>query len=150
MKSSYFPNTSTYSYTRHNTNKKTQHPPHISSFEDIYFPTSFVTPLPNSEQINHPSSNYTYTKSIHHHDAPFVRLIQNTHKLLNCTHIRNTLSPLDLWTDPAAVTAMPVRWTEKLVGVPQAGRSPPPPLARVKGVGRQQWKNMKHGYVPYK
>ena len=37
-----------------------------------------------------------------------------------------TLSPLDLWTDPAAVTALLARWTEKLAGEPQAGRSDSP------------------------
>ena len=62
----------------------------------------------------------------------------NTHHLFNCTHIRNTLSPLDLWTDPAGVTALLARWTEKLAGGPQAGTSDSPPLARVMGVGRQQ------------
>ena len=59
-----------------------------------------------------------------------------------CTHIRfiifTTLSPLDLWTDPAGVTALLARWTEKLAGGPQAGTSDSPPLARAMGVGRQQ------------
>ena len=37
------------------------------------------------------------------------------------------------------MSALLVRWTEKLTGGPQAGRSnPPPPLAKVMGVGRQQ------------
>ena len=48
-----------------------------------YFPTSLVAPLPNSEQINHPSSNHTFTKSttnhIHHHYAPSVTLTHTTH-----------------------------------------------------------------------
>ena len=34
--------------------------------------------------------------NIHTHD---------THHLFNCTHIHTTLSPLNLWTDPAGVTA---------------------------------------------
>ena len=67
--------------------------------------------------------------NIHTHD---------THHLFNCTHIRTTLSPLDLWTDPAGVTALLARWTEKLAGGPQAGTSDSPPLARVMEVGRQQ------------
>ena len=70
--------------------------------------------------------------NIHTHD---------THHLFNCTHIRTTLSPLDLWTDPAGVTALLARWTGELAGGPQAGTSdspPPPPLAWVMGVGRQQ------------
>ena len=48
-----------------------------------YFPASLVAPLPNSEQINHPFSNHTYTKStpnhIYHHYAPFVTLTYTTH-----------------------------------------------------------------------
>ena len=55
--------------------------------------------------------------NIHTHD---------THHLFNCTHIRTTLSPLDLWTDPAGVTALLARWTEKLAGGPQAGTSDSP------------------------
>ena len=73
--------------------------------------------------------------NIHTHD---------THHLFNCTRIRTTLSPLDLWTDPAGVTARQARWTEKLAGGPQAGTSDPPPLARVMGVGRQQQQHRFH------
>ena len=40
--------------------------------------------------------------NIHTHD---------THHLFNCTHIRTTLSPLDLWTTPAGVTGLLARWT---------------------------------------
>ena len=45
---------------------------------------------------------------------------------------------MDLWTDPAGVTALLARWTERLAGGPQAGTSDSPPLARVMGVGSQQ------------
>ena len=48
-----------------------------------YFSTSLVALLPNSEQINHPSSNHTYTEStpnhIHHHYAPSVTLTHMIH-----------------------------------------------------------------------
>ena len=64
----------------------------------------------------HPSPLCTIC-NIHTHD---------THRLFNCTHIPTTLSPLDLWTDPAGVTALLVRWTEKLAGGPQAGTSDSP------------------------
>ena len=41
-----------------------------------YFSASLVTPLANSEQINHNFSNHTYTKStpnyLHHHYFPVV------------------------------------------------------------------------------
>ena len=65
--------------------------PHISSSEEI-FPASLVAPLPYSEQINHPSPKYTYTKStpnhITNHYAPSVSLTHMTHHLFNCTHTR--------------------------------------------------------------
>ena len=76
------------------------------------------------------------------HPSPLFPLCNththDTHHLFNCTHIRTTLSPLDLWTDPAGVIALLARWTEKLAGGPQAGTSDSTPLARVMGVGRQQ------------
>ena len=57
-------------------------PPHISSSEEI-LPPSLVATLPNSEQINLPSSNHTYTKStpkhIHHHYAPSITSSHTTH-----------------------------------------------------------------------
>ena len=47
------------------------------------FPASLVSPLPNSEQINHPSSNHTYTKSttnyINHNYVPSMTHIHTTH-----------------------------------------------------------------------
>ena len=60
----------------------------------------------------------------------------NTHHLFNCTYMRTTLSRLDL--SPAGVTALLTRWTEKLSGGTTGGKIRLPPLARVKGVGRQQ------------
>ena len=74
----------------------------------------------------------SYLKSYLHkvdaksHPSPLCPLCNthNTHHhLFNFTHIRTTLSPLDLWTDTLGVTALLVRWTEKLAGGPQAGRS---------------------------
>ena len=105
----------------------------VYSFDDIdlhhilaalkrYFPASFVAPLPNSEQINLPSSNHTYTmstpKHIHHHYASFVT---STDHLFNCTHIRTTWSPRDLWTYNAGVVELLARWRDKLAGGPKAG-----------------------------
>ena len=59
-------------------------PPHISSYEEI-LPISLVAPLPNSEQINLPSSIHTYTKSmtnhIHHHYAPSAAPTHMTHSI---------------------------------------------------------------------
>ena len=114
-----------------------------------YFPASLVAPLPNSEQINHPSSNQTYTKStskhIYHHYTPSVTLTKSTSKHIyhhytpsvTLTHTTHTSSlqrhphthhivTLDLWKYPAGVTALLARWKEKLAGGPQAGRSDSP------------------------
>ena len=105
-----------------------------------YLPAS----LPNPEQINHPSSKYIYTKvDANTHPSPLFPLCNththDTHHLFNFTHICTILSPLDLWTDPTGLSVLLARWTEKLAGGPEAGRSDsPPPLARVMGVGRQQ------------
>ena len=57
-------------------------PPHTCSSEER-LPASLVTPLPNSEQTNLPSSYHTYTKStpkhIHHHYAPSATSTHTTH-----------------------------------------------------------------------
>ena len=62
--------------------------PHINtSIVSRYLATKyyahFVAPLPNSQQINHSSSNHSYTKSrpkhTHHHYAPSVTLTHMTH-----------------------------------------------------------------------
>ena len=37
----------------------------------------------------------------------------NTYDLFNCTHILTTVSPLDLWTNPAEVMELLARCTEK-------------------------------------
>ena len=50
----------------------------------------------------------------------------DTYNPFNCIHIRMVLSPLDLWTDPAGVTELLSRLTEKLAGGPQVGRSDSP------------------------
>ena len=54
-----------------------------------FFLGSLVAPLPNSEQIDHPSLNYIYIKStpnhIHHHYAPSVTLTHTTHIISSST-----------------------------------------------------------------
>ena len=64
-------------------NKILRTPHHTLAVLNRYFPTPLVAPLPNSEQINHLSSNHIYTKStpnhIHHHYAPSVTLTHMTH-----------------------------------------------------------------------
>ena len=55
---------------------------------------------------------------IHTHD---------THHLFNCTHIRTTLSPLDLWEDPVEVMELLARWRDKLAGRNHKRDHQPPP-----------------------
>ena len=87
-----------------------------------YFPASLVTPLPNLEQINHPSSKYTYTKSTpkhtHHHYSPSVTLTHTTHIISSpAPTYAQHCHPWICGQTPLA------RWTEKLADGPQAGRS---------------------------
>ena len=93
-------------------------PSHISSAEEI-LPASLVAPLPKSEQTNLPSSNHTYTKSTQITsitNSPLCPLCNththDTHHLFNFTHIRTTLSPLDLWTDPVGAMELLARWRQ--------------------------------------
>ena len=45
----------------------------------------------------------------------------DTHHLFNCTHIRTTLSPLDLWTYSAGMMELLARSRDMLAGGPEAG-----------------------------
>ena len=104
--------------------------PHISSSEEI------LPRLTRRTLAKLRTNNYSFLKSYLHkvdaksHPSPLFPLCythtHNTHNLLYCTHIRTTLSPLDLWTDRAGVTALLAGWTEKLAGGPQTGRSDSP------------------------
>ena len=80
-------------------------PPHISSSEEV---------LPRLTLRNHAQLKTTkspFLKSYLHkvnaksHPSPLCPLCNththNIHHLFNCPYIRTTLSPLDLWTDPA-------------------------------------------------
>ena len=104
-------------------------PPHTSSSEEI-LPRLTRRTLAQLRTTNLPSSNHTYKVDAKTHPSPLCPLCNihrhDTHHLFNCTHIRTTLSPLDLWTDPAGVTALLARWTEKLASGPQAGTSDSP------------------------
>ena len=106
-----------------------------------------TSPLPNSKQINHPFSNHTYTKSttnhIHCHDVPFVTL---THT----THIISLTAPINApCITPGFVDRL--RRSDGTAGQMDgeagwqttSGNTGFPPLARVKGVGRQH----RHQYL---
>ena len=96
------------------------------------------TPPPHTRRAlaRHRADKSPFLKSCLHgvdagtHPSPLCPLCDirshDAHHLFNCTHMRTTLSPLDLWTDRAEVTALLARWTEKLAGGPQAGTSDSP------------------------
>ena len=112
--------------TRNNNQIMRTPPPQFSSSDDI-------PPRLTRRTLAQPRTNKSpFLKYLHKVDAkthpsplcPFCNThTHDTHNLFNYTHIRTTLSPLDLWTDPAGMTALLARWTEKLAGGPQAGRS---------------------------
>ena len=114
-------------------------PPHICSSEER------LPRLTRRTLAQFRTSKSPFLKSyLHKVDAkthpsplcPFYNIhTHDTHNLFNCTHIRPTLSPLDLWTDPAGVTELLARWTEKLAGGPQAGTSDFPPTNKGHGSG---------------
>ena len=128
--------------TRGNNKTLRTNPPYISSSEEILPPISRRT-LPQVK-TNKPPFLKSYLQKVDAklHPSTLCPLcnthIHNPHHLFNSNHIRTTLLPLDLWTNPTGVTALLARWTEKLAGGPQAGRSDPPlSHARAIGVGKQ-------------
>ena len=106
-----------------------------------YFTAALVSPLPNSEQTNHPSSNHTYTKStpnhIHHHYTPSV-----TDTIYSASPNKIPfVIPLFIDRPRWIHTELLARLTEKLAGGPQTGRldsppSPPPPISQGQGSGK--------------
>ena len=102
-------------------------PPHISSSEEI------LPCIKCRTRAQLRTNKSTFLKSYLHkvdaktHPSPLCPLC-NTHThgtrhLFNCTHIRTTLSPPDLWSDPAVVIVLLARWRDKLGGGPHAGSS---------------------------
>ena len=85
-------------------------PPYISSSEEIL---SRLTCCTLAQLITNKSpflKSYLHKVDAKSHPSPLCPLcnthIHNTHHFFNCTHIRTTLSPLDLWANPAGVTAL--------------------------------------------
>ena len=91
--------------------------------------------------------SYIHKVDAKSHPSPLCPLCKththDTHHLFNFTHIRITLSSLDLKTDTTRVTALLARWTEKLL-VDHKRENRTPPLAKVIGVGRQQHQQYKY------
>ena len=79
-------------------------PPHISIYEDI-LPRLTRRNLGQLRTNKSPFlKSYLHKVDANSHPSRLCPLcntsIHNTHHLFNCTHIRTTLSPMDLWTDP--------------------------------------------------
>ena len=82
-------------------------PPHTSSSEERF---SCLTRRTLAQLRTNKSPFlilYVHKVDAKTHPSPLCPLCNihthDTHHLFNCTHIRTTLSPLDLWTDPAVV-----------------------------------------------
>ena len=105
-------------------------PPHIISSEEILPRLTRRTLAQLGTNKSPFFESYSHKVDAKSHSSPLCPLCNththDTHPLVNCTHIRITLSPLELWTDPAGVTALLARWTEKLAGAPRAGTSDSP------------------------
>ena len=106
-------------------NKILRTPPPCSSSTDEILPR-----LTRRTYAQHRTNKSPFPKSYLHkvnaksHQSPLFPLY-NTHThdtphLFNFTHIRTTLAPLDLWTDPAGVMERLARWRDKLANGPKA------------------------------
>ena len=88
-------------------------PPHISSSEEILPRLTRRTLAQLRPNKSHYLKSYLHKVNAKSHPSPLCPLCNtqthDTHHLINCTHIRTTLSPLDFWTDPAGVTALLAR-----------------------------------------
>ena len=116
-------------------------PPYINISEDIIPCLTRRTLAQLRTNKSHFLKSYLHKGDAKSNPLPLWPLCNththDTHHLFYCSHIRTTLSPLDLGTDPARMTAQLTRWTETLAGGPQAGTSDSP-TNNDKGVGRQQ------------
>ena len=106
-------------------------PPHISSSKEI-LPRLTRRTLAKLRTNKSPFlKSYLHKVDTKSHPSPLFTLCNtHTHNLFNCTHIHTTLSPLDLWTDPAGVMELLARWGDKLAGGPKPGGSDSPPQTR--------------------
>ena len=120
-------------------------PPHISSSEEM------LPRLTRHTRAQPRTNKSLFLKSYLHkvdaksHPSPICPLCNththDIHNLFNCTHIRTTLSPLDLWTDlppPPECDCTDGQMDEEAGWWTTSGNIGLPPLAKVMGVGRQQ------------
>ena len=114
-------------------------PPHISSSEEILprLTCRNLAQLITNKSPFHKS--YLHKVDAKSHLSPLCPLCKththDTHHLFNCTYIRTTLSPLDLWTDPTGVMELLTRWRDKLAGGPKRDDRTPPPTNKGQGSG---------------
>ena len=99
--------------TRGNNKIQRTPPPHISSSEEILHRLTRCTLAQLRTNKSPFLKSYLHKVDAKTHQSPLCPLCNihtyETHHLFNCTHISTTLSPLDLWTDPAGVTALLAR-----------------------------------------
>ena len=100
-------------------------PPHISSAEEILprlTRRTFAQLRTNKSPF---LKSYLHNVDAKLHPSPLCPLCNththDTHHVFNCTHIRTSLSSLDLWTYPAGVKELLARWRGKLADEPKAG-----------------------------
>ena len=92
--------------------------PHVSSSEEILPRLTRCTLAQLRTKKSTFLKSYLHKVNVKSHPSPLCPICNthihthDTHHLFNCTNIRTTLSPLDLWTDPVGVTVLPARWTE--------------------------------------
>ena len=125
-------------------------PPHISSSEERLLHLTRRTLAQRRIDKSPFLKSYLHKVDAKSHPSPPCPLCNihthDTHHLINCTHIHSTLSPLDLWTDPAGMMSC---WPDAeicwQVDQKRDDRTPPPTQTRVKGVGRHNNRLAKQG-----
>ena len=100
-------------------------PPHISSSEER-LPRLTRRTLAQLRTNKSPFlKSYLHKVDAKSHPSPLWPLYNththDTHNLFNFTHLRISLSTLDLWTDPAGMMELLTIWRDMLAGGPKAG-----------------------------
>ena len=111
--------------TKGNNNILRALPPQISSSEEILPRITRCTFAQLRTNKSPFLKSYLHKVDAKSHPSPLCPLCSihthDPHHLFNCTHLRTTLSPLDLWTDLAGIVELLPRWRDKLAGGPEAG-----------------------------